>query len=346
MKLVKFATRKFAKFHFGEDGLDNSLLYFPSPSLFSAIVNNYVKLYGPNELEKLLSIRISSLYPGYRDSYFIPRPMSRLNLPLKLLEDNPKIAKKINFLSFEVLKDNNRENIEFNNDQLVNGFLFSKGEKENYNTIEELVFVDVEDKVTLSRISDSAEESPEGSFAPYSVYYFYINSDNFFFYFLLDDSFLDENMQAKLESSIRLIQDEGLGGERATGSGLFESVEFLPSDFYDSYIKDVEGLPGNKQFVSLSTVIPKNEDEFKEAISYQLVKRGGFIYQPGLLNHKKKDVYAIADGSIFKNRIEGKFVDVSPVTNTKVFQFGYFFGIPFIAPLSDYNDRKFFGGRR
>jgi CRISPR-associated protein Csm4 len=344
MKLIKFAARKFAKFHFGEDGLDNSLVYFPSPSLFSAIANNYVKLYGENDLEKLLTIKISSLYPGYKNTYFIPRPITKINLPTNVLDENPKIPKKISFVSFEILKENNRGDIEFSKNQLVNGFLFSSSEIKKYGEIEEeLIFTDLEDKVTLSRISDSTEKTEEGSFAPYFVYFFYVNSKGLFFYFLLDDSLLEEDIKARLESSIRLIQNEGLGGERATGSGLFESVDISDSaNFYESYIKDIQGLQGDKQFISLSTVIPKDNDEFEKARSYLLVKRGGFIYQPGFLSHKKKDVYAIADGSVFDEEIEGNVVDVSPVPETKAYQFGRFFGIPFLdaEQRKDSNDEQ------
>jgi len=350
MKLIKFKTRKFAKFHFGEDALDSSSLYFPSPSLFSAIANNYVKLYGAEDLNKLLTIKISSLYPGYKNTYFIPRPLIKINLPKQVVDENRKIIKKIKFISFEVLKENNKGGIEFNKekDQLVNGFLFSSSELKKYGEIDgDLIFADLEDKVVLSRLSDTAEATSEGIFAPYSVYYFYVDSDDLFFYFLLDDSSLQEDIKAKLESAIRLIPDEGLGGERSTGSGLFESVSISESaDFYESYMKDIQEQKGStndfkkEKFISLSTVIPKDDDEFSKVISYLLVKRGGYVYQPGYLGHKKKDIYAITDGSIFYEEIEGKVINVSPVRETNVYQFGRFFGIPFLDKEEQYNNDK------
>ena len=90
MKLIKLIPGENDKYHFGEGDLTDSPIIFHSHSLYSAIINNFIKLYGVDEFnkykEELKKIKLSSLLPAIyklEDGkledfiYFLPRPATR-----------------------------------------------------------------------------------------------------------------------------------------------------------------------------------------------------------------------------------------------------------------------------
>lgn len=330
MKLVKLIPDVGYKYHFGVDGLETVNKYFPSSSLFSAIVNNYVKLYGDEGLNELLNIKLSALFPGVGDVLFIVRPSIQLKFDESVFLKDPKLSKKIEFVSLSVLKENNLGRIDYREGLLVNGFLFSKDDAEKLKDSfpQGLLEVDVEDRVSLSRLNDSSAAG--GSFAPFMVSFVYVLDSNLFYYFVYDDSMLSQNVKDKLSSSIRLILDEGLGGERGVGAGIFKDmVVFDNADYFDDYVKSTEGIIADeKYYVSISSVIPANEDEFKKAIFYKITKQAGYVYQDGKLNLRRKEIFELSEGSVFEQPIEGTVVNVSPQNDFNVYRFGRFLGIP------------------
>jgi CRISPR-associated protein Csm4 len=137
------------------------------------------------------------------------------------------------------------------------------------------------------------------------------------------------SMQAEFEASARLMCDEGIGGERSQGRGIFDSV----------HISSFNGL-GNRAnsncSYSLSLTHP-TEDEFKHATAYHLVTRGGFnadtkkkeYHVP--LKQQRKLVRMLSEGAVFNREIKGELVDVTPNGFTKhnIYQNGLFNGFKF-----------------
>ena len=121
MKLIKLIPSENDKYHFGEGDLTDSPIIFHSHSLYSAIINNFIKLYGVEEFnkhkEELKDIKLSSLLPAIyklEDGkledfiYFLPRPATRLGFndeTRKKIEEKPKEIKKIQFISVNALKE-------------------------------------------------------------------------------------------------------------------------------------------------------------------------------------------------------------------------------------------------
>ncbi len=400
MKIVKLIPSDNDKYHFGEGNLTDSSIIFHSHSLYSAIINNLIKLYGEKDFvekneknkmetvkdeknkeqtlnDSLRSIKLSSLLPAIykleenstkpKDFiYFLPKPATKLGFDdetQKETEKNTKEIKKIKkiqFISVNALKKHNEKNLkksikfkkkndkEEKNYPLILGkyFLISKEDYENiYNYgIEnpeklQLFKSFLEQKVSIDRIKHITLDDEKGQL--YSVGYIkplsYKSNDNknnrliVGYYFLLDFDG-DDNLLKKIECAIRLIKDEGLGGERSSGAGLFNDIVIADNSKIPAIFTDNDKVPKNmrdsfdsdiKTRMVLSTTIPngdenKNEDkenEFNKIKSYQLMKISGYIYsssKPSSNNLAKKYIYAIKEGAMIKGKIDGKVVDISP----------------------------------
>lgn len=327
MKLIKLKPESGAKYHFGESGLEKSSMVFHSDSLFSAIVNNYVKLYGDGkeDIEKLKSIKISSVLPACSDVFFIPKPFTRLNFNKeydKRIEDNPKEIKRIEFISLSALENHNQGTLEIEDDLVINKkFLITKKDKEKDKKL-------ISNEIDLSTFGEQKTmiDRNKGTVVEGQLFEVgYIKpSEGMCFYFLLDDSELDKEMQKKLHAAIKLIQDEGLGGKTTTGAGLFKDIEFYDKSIFDHYISSNSD---KKNFMSLSLTLPCG-NEFRKCCAYQVIERKGYIYRPTQKTKRKKSIRMLSEGSIFMQKIEGKVEDVSPDGGYKVYKFGKFLGIP------------------
>jgi CRISPR-associated protein Csm4 len=266
MKIVKLFVNNGSKFHFGNGKLNSTDIIFHSDSLFSAIVNNYVKIYGVAPKE---TPRISSLFYFSRDTLYFPRPFVRLNIDEDDLDQ--KKIKKIRFISEKVLMNIGNKIEDF---ECVDDFLFLKGESvPSINTF-------VEPKSFVPRGS--------GDTTPFEVESFEVNNGGFYF-------FVDNLEDKKIIQAIHMIRNEGLGGERSSGKGLFDRIE----------IQDYNFIGKKDRLMSLSLVSPEKED-FEKILDYDLIQRKGYIYSPFTnIGYRKNGVYMLVEGSVFKESING-----------------------------------------
>ncbi len=117
-------------------------------------------------------------------------------------------------------------------------------------------------------------------------------------YFLLEYE-LSGLMEKKLLSAIRLLGDEGVGGERSTGAGFFEKVEFT----------DFEWSLSGPFSINLSLVCP-DKNESNAIVSYfPLIRGGGYISHSGF---RKKRIRLVKEGSVWSGNVAGRLVDVTP----------------------------------
>ncbi|XRO75405.1 type III-A CRISPR-associated RAMP protein Csm4 [Methanocaldococcus sp. 28A] len=331
--IVKLIPGENDKYHFGEGYLTDSNIIFHSHSLFSAIINNFIKIYGEEELIKIIddikNIKLSSLLPAIYKVvngeiedfiYFLPKPATFLGFDKeeqKKVDKKPKDIKKVQFISVNALKSHNKKELK----KLILGkkFLVEKNEYEeikNYGNPKNINLFEsfIEQKVAIDRIKQITLEEGKGQL--YSVGYIKplvsIENNNGIisgFYFLLE---FDKNNKSinKIKSAIKLIEDEGLGGERSTGAGLFKKIIIgeLPKNFEELF-KNKDKIETN---MAISITIPKNEHEFEKIVSYQLMKIGGYVYSPYTLTKAKKYIYAIKEGAIIRGEIEGKTENLSP----------------------------------
>ena len=105
---------------------------------------------------------------------------------------------------------------------------------------------------------------------------------------------------------IRLLGDTGLGGERSTGMGLFEAVEFR--DWTCSIPPASDHAPVQ---LSLSLVCPCDPTELDRFLAYQTTIRGGGIL-PRSGQAMRKRQRMLTEGSLHRDQVEGMIVDLSP----------------------------------
>jgi CRISPR-associated protein Csm4 len=152
--------------------------------------------------------------------------------------------------------------------------------------------------------------------------------------------------------SLRLLGKFGLGGRKTIGSGVFdfndedwfcidketteEVKEINPKFNLEKNsgrikFKDIFSFNGNSRYL-FSTLFPENFIA-KDLVTYNLVPRKGWIYSTSSFKQlKRKSCYMIGEGSIMKNELRGKLVNVTPeaFSDHKVWRYGNPFYLPYI----------------
>ncbi|MCX7837764.1 MAG: type III-A CRISPR-associated RAMP protein Csm4, partial [candidate division WOR-3 bacterium] len=244
-------------FHLGErEGwLEGTNTFIHSDTLFSAFLNAFLLLFGEKELENLISsfenneppFLISSAFPYWQDLLFFPVPKNQISIEKKV--------KKIEFVEqrgFEELLKGKRL------DNLLNGLKKIPQDEEPYYPWS----VENVPRVGLSRFDNHPGER-----------FFYFGQisykDNAGLFFLI--KYLNKSFKDKLEATMRLLADEGIGGDRSSGKGLFELLNFREIEI--KVPDDADGV------ITLSLYYPKDESEIKgiEKGFYELLERKGYI---------------------------------------------------------------------
>lgn len=354
MRVCKLEPK--AHFHLGEKEaiLEKTSDYIHSDTLFSAICNAYRLLYGNEELRVLLEefkhneppFLISSAFPYADEILTFPLPLSinwdkyadggvieRLNAGRSEEEkidkfDILKRLKKVKFVSekifWRIIEDESEIKNYINDKNIIQGILFDDegverlkeqfGLKENKNIRiwreREVPRVVIDRKTNVSNIYHFGEV-------------FFAKSCGL--YFLMD--LRKEKYEKKVEAAIRVLGDEGIGGDRTYGKGLFK-VEF----------KEIEmNIEPRNHFVMLSLYYPREKEiSMLRDGYYELINRGGWIYSIDAKNLRRRTVRMFTEGSVFKFREEseselnGSLADVKPekFTEHNVYRYGYAFAVP------------------
>ncbi len=290
---------------------EGSSVFIHSDTLFSGICHCYSLLYGKSELDNFIAkivqqniLKLSSAFPFWENILYFPIPKNQI--------PNDKKAYKIKFI----------EQAGF--EQLIVGQkledLISEGRKviprnEKISTPWELENVP---RITLNRLNNHPQE--EGGFF-HSGRVTYRSSAGLFFLFQLDDS----TEAKRFEATIRLLAENGIGGDRSVGNGLMEFDNFETLELQVPENQDAQ--------VSLSLYYPHaNEVVRIEEAYYELIERKGYIYSPTAQSLRRKSVRMFLEGSVFpfiQNR-RGKIEDVKPAIfkDHNVVRNGHFFGLP------------------
>jgi len=269
--------------HVGELGLgmEEAGTIIHSDTLYSAIHQTWLKVY---EANGPLPIKISSAYPFVDDIYFLPKP--GLEPPgfedTELRETYAKPVKSTAYLSHKIFERwIKREAVDY-----------GEMEKET-KLLEESVRKEIRPRVKLDRINSAS--------ALYHIGEVSFAKGRAGLYFVIQCS---EDVYKKLQGVMKILADEGLGGERSSGCGRFE-VQFL-EDFI------LPQADNGKRFVTISLYYPASQEEFKGAMeSYQLCRRGGWTAGRGK-NYPHRRVIMFSEGSVFNKEVEGAVVDVAP----------------------------------
>ncbi len=112
-------------------------------------------------------------------------------------------------------------------------------------------------------------------------------------YVLVDSS--DGDFKKFIKPAFKLLADEGIGGNRTTGFGHFDfEVE-------DVSIKSAE----SEYFVTLSLAVAERHN----LVSYDLIKRGGYVFSRTGKDILKPLLFMLREGSVVRNDT-GKVLDI------------------------------------
>lgn len=346
MKRVIFCIKDKQLYHFGNTyGIQD---YYPSDKLFSALVNFASILYEENEfnyvLGKLKNIQISSMFLGIeilnldngisKKIFFNKKPLYKMGKSKEITDKELttlKKIKKVTYVSDEVLnqllKSFSKEDNEFiydlsKNIIIQNKFAVDDEEIKDFQIDRhELQSIKIIRNMTTTGMVENRLTGGSGD-----VFYNdfmevnYVHVDNFiikpFMYFDINDYFEEMN------GLFGLMCDEGIGGFRSKGAGMFESFKVIDAGF--------DFNKSGKYSMNISIIFPKRS-EVNSFVSYALDDRNGFIYSNGPTGIKKPYYRVIKEGSIFNgNNVEGEILEM-PIAglNHKVYLYGKAFLIGF-----------------
>ncbi len=301
--------------HLGErEVLEGSASLPHADTVFSALCHAWILLYGePNWLSQNNSFppfKISSAFPWFGNKFFLPVPLSFI--------PRQKEEKKVAYLAITLWERlAHGEEIDFSAHQ--NDIIQSSGKILINSSLSKRVWVYEErPRVGLSSLS----AHPGERFFHFGEVWFAKEAG---LYFLVETS---EEIWEKLQGVFRLVADEGIGGDRSVGCGLFEAPEFDTLSIR---------VPNSLFQMLVSTYYPRDDElEGLENGYYELIERAGYVYSPYGQSLRRAKVRLFRAGSVFPcvHPREGKLVEVTPSAFKlhKVFRYGIFMGLPVKLP--------------
>ena len=284
---------------------ENSRWMIPSDTLFSAICQCYLMLYGKESLEIMLNngnpaFKISSCFPFKGKQYYFPTPMkSRSFSDKKLLK-----ASLMPLESFEQDLNAKVDIVAWEKSLLAINHLYSEVERP---------------RVIVDRINNSS-----------SIFHFVETQydDNAGLYCMVD--YDDSSLEKSMLAALRLLGEEGIGSDSTVGKGQFSVTE-------DELF--IETPNKGEHYLLLSLYNPsdaevpflKPDDSY-----YKYIVRGGWITTGGR-NLRRKSVRMLTEGSIVKYVAGKPPVGTMPVVLED--QFGldhpvYRYGKAFCLPIT------------
>lgn len=320
-------------FHLGEVGVGiERVAEIPhSDTIFSGICNCYAILRGKDELEALLKkfkekppFLVSSAFPllilpDGKSIFFLPKP--KVFFKFKNYEDAKKFEKAI-YVSVDAFIKGSIELLMENKElEVIGNFMVTH---EEFDVIDENYGGKI--GVGMGIVAGNRLDKPT---LKSKLYYRGVASypENMQLYVLFKGG-----IGKDVEASIRLLCEEGLGGERSIGFGRF-GFKFCELNLPNA---DNTGV-----LMTLSLYHPTFEEfiEFKKKpqyLNYRLVKRAGYAFSPFFANKGllKRWVRMFVEGSTFP-KIDGKDVygalvkvlEKEGFTAHDVYRYGYAFSL-------------------
>ncbi len=274
--------------HFGKTDLDEGEYTCCADTIFSALCQEAVKI-GADTLQTFYqyakdgALLLSDAFPYMGDTYFLPKPMKRIE---NAEHDGDSVIKK----AYKKLR--------YIPADMLDTYLQGKYDILHAPDFDRLGHFEIKESVAIR-----GKDEP----GPYRIGTYYYNEGNGSYLIV---GYQDERAEKLLEDLFINLSYSGLGGKRASGFGRFT---FYSKDLPSGLTNRLKAV--GDRYMSLSVALPR-EDELETTLDgaeYLLCKRSGFVasdqYAPEQM--RKKDLYVFRAGSCYSTRFCGDIYDVS-----------------------------------
>lgn len=264
------------------------------------------------------SFLLSSAFPYYKDTLFLPKPKGKL--PITNIKDNEpsydfkKELKKVDYIDIDLFLQlfNASNNKLINTDDIPFKIIGEFIVKPDFEKKEDLKIYksEVQERVYIRKFNEIYDPNDKKYIFsdPFIVDKIYFMENTGLYFILVEKENFDKNFFKNVLEHLGVF---GIGTDRNVGNGHFviEKIDTINLTFTSN----------TKYLMNLSLYLPtKSEVEnFTNACQYKIIKRGGWIsnivdlemLKKGQL---KKSVYMIEEASVFENNFEyvGKLVDL------------------------------------
>ena len=304
--------------------LEETMMSVYSDTFYSAIFNEYMKIYNDDELYKISEtgeFLISDLLPfkekeDMSTDFYLPKPFISLQRNETTKEKNDeevidrKKVKATNFIPA---------------DKLGQYFSFLKTGK-NFPEIDD--DFGKKELYTKNKVSLKNEDTKL-----YNIEVFKFNEKSGLYFIVR----LPENneWQEIFENILESLSLTGIGGKRNSGFGQFISEDpmFFDGEDFDAIESESDAYINKalyseeEKYLSISSYSPKIEEieKIKESENYyQLIKRSGFVNSSLYSEQaeKRKQVYMLSSGSVLSFKPEGKILDLNLHGKHSIYRMG------------------------
>ena len=304
--------------------LEETMISVYSDTFYSAIFNEYMKIYNDDELYKISEtgeFLISDLLPfkekeDMSTDFYLPKPFISVQRNETTKEKNDeevidrKKVKATNFIPA---------------DKLGEYFSFLKTGK-NFPEIDD--DFGKKELYTKNKVSLKNEDTKL-----YNIEVFKFNEKSGLYFIVR----LPENneWQEIFENLLESLSLTGIGGKRNSGFGQFISEDpmFFDGEDFDAIESESDAYINKalyseeEKYLSISSYSPKIEEieKIKESENYyQLIKRSGFVNSSLYSEQaeKRKQVYMLSSGSVLSFKPEGKILDLNLHGKHSIYRMG------------------------
>lgn len=337
MKAILLVPENGAQFHLGETSLDDTSDILHADTLFSALTNVYAFAFdGAKRFIGMITEGKLSFSSGFYALLYQENPV--LFLPKPAIDfserSDPKRLKKVRYLSTGVW---NALQYGFDSETISTTL-----NPLNYPSIgSEFVYLEEELPVSAGGFEHKAfrqivtapkvkvhttdqedriyhETCVQFTDLPYSE-----GQLKGAFYFLLKHTLNEDELEwQEFLAAVRIMADEGVGGQRSSGRGQFKTVEVIDVDIAD--------YPNASWYIGLSPISPSDDREFHDGLQYYelFVRGGGSLGLKGDPDKHRLQARFVKEGALLHQDIQGRIVDVSPDQDKSVLRYGMNFSIP------------------
>jgi CRISPR-associated RAMP protein, csm4 family len=301
--------------------LEETMISVYSDTFYSALYNEYMKIYNDDELYKISESEdflVSDLLPfkekdNMSTDFYLPKPFISVQRNERRNDEEVVDRKKVKATNFIPA------------DKLEEYFSFLKNGKN---------FPEIDDNFGRKQLYTKNKVSLENKDTQlYNIEVFKFNEKSGL-YFIIKLPKGDKWLKI-FQNILDSLALTGIGGKKNSGFGQFftEDPMFFDGEDFSSIESESDAfinkaLYSNEQkFLVISSYSPKIEEieKLKDGNNYyQLIKRSGFVNQVSYSEQaeKRKQVYMLSSGSVLNFKAEGNILDLNLHGKHSIYRMG------------------------